>query len=75
MAEQQNPKQSHEQSHRQSRRAAFVLAAVLAATSLTGGAAVTGLTRHAPASGATQVVQQAPVVQQQPAPADWEESD
>ena len=67
MAEQQN--QQSKQSHRQSRRAAFVLAAVLAATSLTGGAAVTGLTRHAPASGATQVVQQAPVVQQQPAPA------
>ncbi len=70
MAEQQNPKQSQ-----RSRRAAFVLAAVLAATSLTGGAAVTGLTRHAPPSGATQVVQQAPVAQQQPAPADWEESD
>lgn len=65
MAEQQNPKQS--------RRAVFVLAAVLAATSLTGGAAVTGLTRHAPPNGATQVVQQAPVVQQQPAPANWED--
>jgi hypothetical protein len=63
---QQNPKQS--------RRAAFVLAAVLAATALTGGAAVTGLTRHSPPSVATRVVQQAPVVQQ-PAPADWEGSD
>ena len=62
----QNPKQS--------RRAAFVLAAVLAATALTGGAAVTGLTRHAPPSGATRIVQQAPVVQQ-PAPANWEGSD
>ena len=71
MAEQQNPKQLHQQS----RRAAFVLAAVLAATALTGGAAVTGLTRHAPAGGATRIVQQVPVAQQQPAPADWEESD
>jgi hypothetical protein len=62
----QNPKQA--------RRAAFVLAAVLAATALTGGAAVTGLTRHSPPSGATRIVQQAPVVQQ-PAPADWEGSD
>ena len=64
--EQQNPKQA--------RRAAFVLAAVMAATALTGGAAVTGLTRHAPSSGVTQVVQQAP---QQPAPAsgDWEGGD
>lgn len=71
MDEQQNPQQSHQQS----RRAAFVLAAVLAATALTGGAAVTGLTRHSPPSGATRVVQQAPVVQQQPASGDWEESD
>ena len=71
MAEQQNPKQStHE-----ARRAAFVLAAVLAATTLTGGAAVTGLTRHAPASGATPIVQQAPVAQQLPTPAEWEGSD
>lgn len=64
--QQQNPKQA--------RRAAFVLAAVLAATALTGGAAVTGLTRHSPPSGATRIVQQAPMVQQ-PAPADWEGSD
>jgi hypothetical protein len=63
---QQNPKQS--------RRAAFVLAAVLAATALTGGAAVSGLTRHSPPSGATRIVQQAPAVQQ-PAPSDWEGSD
>jgi hypothetical protein len=63
--QQQNPKQA---------RAAFVLAAVLAATALTGGAAVSGLTRHSPPSGATQVVQQPPVAQQ-PAPAGWEGSD
>ncbi|HEY6835372.1 MAG TPA: hypothetical protein VI142_02780 [Gaiellaceae bacterium] len=63
-----------QQDPKQSRRAAFVLAAVLAATALTGGAAVSGLTRHLPASGATQVVQQASVAQQ-PAPADWEGSD
>ena len=63
---QQNPKQS--------RRAALVLAAVLAATALTGGAAVSGLRRHSPPSGATRIVQQAPVVQQ-PAPADWDGSD
>jgi hypothetical protein len=64
MDEQQNPKQS--------RRAAFVLAAVLAATALTGGAAVTGLTRQAPPGAATQIVQQAPVAQQ-PAQAGWED--
>ena len=64
MDEQQNPKQS--------RRTAFVLAAILAATALTGGAAVTGLTRHAPPSAATQIVQQAPVAQQ-PAPAGLED--
>ena len=64
----------HQQNPKQSRRAAFVLAAVLAATALTGGAAVTGLTRHSPSSGATPIVQQAPLVQQ-PAPADWEGSD
>jgi hypothetical protein len=63
---QQNPKQA--------RRAVFVLAAVLAATALTGGAAVTGLTRHAPSSGPIRIVQQVPAVQQQ-APADWEGSD
>lgn len=63
-----------QQDPKQSRRAAFVLAAVLAATALTGGAAVSGLTRHLPASGATQVVQQAAVAQQ-PAPADWEGGD
>ena len=59
---------------RQSRRATLVLAAVLAATALTGGAAVSGLTRHAPPRGATPIVQQAPVVQQS-APGDWEGSD
>ena len=64
MDEQQDPKQS--------RRAAFVLAAILAATALTGGAAVTGLPRHAPPSAATQIVQQAPVAQQ-PAPAGLED--
>jgi hypothetical protein len=63
---QQNPKQT--------RRAAFILAAVLAATALTGGAAISGLTRHSPPSSATPIVQQAPVVHQ-PAPADWEGSD
>jgi hypothetical protein len=64
---QQNPKQA--------RRAAFALAAVLAATALTGGAAVTGLTRHSPPAVATRIVQQAPVAQQQPASGDWEGSD
>jgi len=53
---------------------AFILAAVLAATTLTGGAAVTGLTRQAPPSAATQVVQQAPAIQP-PAPAGWEGND
>ena len=67
MDEHQNPKQSP--------RAAFVLAAVLAATALTGGAAVTGLTRHSPPNGPAQVVQQGPAAQQQPAAPDWEESD
>jgi hypothetical protein len=65
--QQKNPKQA--------RRAAFVLAAVMAATALTGGAAVTGLTRSAPPGGVTQVVQQTPAAQQ-PAPAvDSEGSD
>jgi hypothetical protein len=63
-----------EQNPRQARRAAFVFAAVLAATALTGGAAVSGLTRHPPPSVATRIVQQPPVVQQ-PAPANWEGSD
>ena len=63
-----------QQNHKQSRRAVFVLAAVLAATALTGGAAVSGLTRHLPLSGPARIVQQAPVVQQS-APADWEGSD
>jgi hypothetical protein len=63
-----------EQNPKQARRAAFVFAAVLAATALTGGAAVSGLTRHSPPSGATRIVQQAPMVQQ-PAPDDWEGSD
>jgi hypothetical protein len=64
-----------ERNPKQARRAAFVLAAVLAATALTGGAAVTGLTRHSPPSGAIRVVHQPPVVQQPAAPADWEGSD
>jgi hypothetical protein len=63
-----------EQNPKQPRRAAFVLAAVLAATALTGGAAVTGLTRHSPPSGATRIVQQARVAQPQ-ASADREGSD
>jgi uncharacterized protein YycO len=64
------------QKPKQQRRAAFVLAAVLAATTLTGGAALTGLTRHAPQSGATRIVQQAPLVQQQqPVSGDLEGSD
>jgi hypothetical protein len=67
MDEQQNPKKA--------RRGAFALAAVLAATTLTGGAAVTGLTRHSAPSGATQIVQQAPSAQQQPSSGDWEGSD
>ena len=62
-----------QQNSEQARRAAFVLAAVMAATALTGGAAVTGLTRHSHPSG-PMVVQQAPAAQQ-PAPADWESSD
>jgi hypothetical protein len=63
-----------EQNPKQARRAAFVFAAVLAATALTGGAAVSGLTRHSLPSGATRIVQQPPVVQR-PAPANWEGSD
>jgi hypothetical protein len=66
--------EERQQNHNQSRRAVFVLAAVLAATALTGGAAVSGLTRHSHLSGPTRIVQQVPVVQQQ-APADWEGSD
>jgi hypothetical protein len=66
--------EERQQNPRQSRRAAFALAAVLAATALTGGAAVSGLTRHSPSSGTTRIVQQAPVAQQ-PAPADWEGGD
>jgi hypothetical protein len=66
--------QQPKQQPKQGRRAAFGLAAVLAATALTGGAALTGLTRHAPANAATPVVQQ----QQAPAPqvaGDWEGGD
>lgn len=63
---QQNPKTA--------RRRAFILAAVLAATTLTGGAAVSGLTRPVPPSAATQIVQQAPAIQQ-PTPGGWEGND
>jgi hypothetical protein len=56
------------------RRAAFVLAAVLAATALTGGAAVTGLTRHTSPSTAAPVVQQAPATQVA-TPTSWEGDD
>jgi hypothetical protein len=56
-----------------SRRAAFLLAAVLAATALTGGAAVTGLTRHASPSAAAPIVQQAPTTQA--ATPNWEGDD
>jgi len=66
-AQPQNPKQA--------RRAAFVLAAVLAATALTGGAAVTGLTRHSSPSAATPIVQQAPAAQQPVSAAGWEDGD
>ncbi len=62
--QQQNPNQP--------RRAALVLAAILAATALTGGAAVSGLTRHAHSTAPTAVVQQAPA--QQPA-GEWEGGD
>jgi len=65
--QQKNPKQA--------RRAAFILAAVMAATALTGGAAVTGLTRSAPPGGLTQVVRQTPAAQQPAPAADWEGSD
>jgi hypothetical protein len=63
-----------QQSPKTARRRAFILAAVLAATTLTGGAAISGLNRPTPPSPATPIVQQAPVVQQ-PAPADWEGGD
>jgi hypothetical protein len=66
--------EERQQTRKQSRRAVFVLAAVLAATALTGGAAVSGLTRHSSPSGPTRIVQQAPVVQRS-APADWEGND
>jgi hypothetical protein len=48
---------------RQTRRAAFVLAALLAATTLTGGAAITGLTRRASPSATAPIVQQMPATQ------------
>jgi hypothetical protein len=54
------------------RRAALVLAAVLAATALTGGAAVSGLARHAHAAGAAPIVQQAAPNQ---TGGDWEGGD
>jgi hypothetical protein len=60
------------QDPKQARRAALVLAAVLAATALTGGAAVSGLTRHAHRTGATPIVQQGPTPQ---AGAEWEGGD
>jgi hypothetical protein len=56
------------------RRAALVLAAVLAATALTGGAAVTGLTRHASPNAAAPIVQQAPATQVA-TPTSWEGDD
>jgi hypothetical protein len=55
----------------QNRRHALSLAAVLAATVLTGGAAILGLAR-APAPPAAAP---AAVVQQAPAPPQWEEGD
>jgi hypothetical protein len=59
---------------RQTRRAAFVLAALLAATTLTGGAAITGLTRHVPPSATAPVVQQIPATQLRTPPG-WEGDD
>jgi hypothetical protein len=59
---------------RQTRRAAFVLAALLAATTLTGGAAITGLTRHSSPSATAPIVQQMPA-SQLPTPASWEGDD
>ena len=59
---------------KQARRAAFVLAAILAATALTGGAAVTGLTRHASPGAATPIVQQAPPTQAA-TPTSWQGDD
>jgi hypothetical protein len=65
-----------EQRHdpKRARRAAFVLAAALAATVLTGGAAITGLVRHASPSAAAPIVQQAPTASV-PAPASWGDDD
>jgi hypothetical protein len=57
---------------KRARRAALVLAAVLAATALTGGPAVSGLTRHAHPSAAAPRVQQAPLAH---AGGDWEGGD
>ena len=57
----------------QTRRAALALAAVLAATALTGGAAISGLTRHA-AAPAPQVAQPAQVAQG-PVTQPWEGDD
>jgi hypothetical protein len=64
--------EDEKQDPKQPRRAALVLAAVLAATALTGGAAVSGLTRHAHPSAAAPIVQQAVPPQ---AGGDWEGGD
>jgi hypothetical protein len=58
----------------QARRAAFALAAVLAATALTGGAAITGLTRHATAPPAATIAQPAQIAQAPVTPL-WEGDD
>jgi hypothetical protein len=58
---------------KQTRRAVFALAAVLAATALTGGAAITGLTRHG-ATAAPVTVAPAQVVQTPPTQV-WEGDD
>jgi hypothetical protein len=64
--------EEEKQDPKQARRAALVLAAVLAATALTGGAAVSGLTRHAHPSPAAPIVQQTAPPQ---AGGDWEGAD
>lgn len=64
--------EEEKQDPKQARRAALVLAAVLAATALTGGAAVSGLTRHAHPSAAAPIVQQ---VAPPHAGGDWEGGD
>lgn len=62
--------QRHDPKH--ARRAALVLAAALAATALTGGAAVSGLSRHVHVGKGTPIVQQAPSRQ---TPVGWEGDD